>query len=37
MRSFLLFLFCLLALASVGLFAGISSLNMQAGFLYAQF
>ncbi len=37
MRSFLLLLFCLLAFLSVGLFARISSLNMDAGVLYAQF
>jgi hypothetical protein len=37
MRSFLLVLFCLLALLSVGLFANISPLNMDAGVLYAQF
>jgi hypothetical protein len=37
MRSFLLTLFCILAFLSVSLFAHISSLNMDAGFLYAQF
>ena len=37
MRSFLLVLFCLLTLVSVGLFANISPLNMDAGVLYAQF
>jgi hypothetical protein len=37
MRHFLLILFCLLALLSVAIFASISSLNMDAGFLYAQF
>jgi hypothetical protein len=37
MRPFLLILFCLLAFLSVGMFASISSLNMDAGFLYAQF
>jgi hypothetical protein len=37
MRSFLLILFCLLTFLSVGLFGSISSLNMDAGFLYAQF
>jgi hypothetical protein len=37
MRHFLLILFCLLALLSVAIFSSISSLNMDAGFLYAQF
>ena len=37
MRSLLLTLFCLLALLSVGLFADISPLNLDAGVLYAQF
>lgn len=37
MRSFLLILFGLLAFLSVGLFASISPLNMDAGILYAQF
>ena len=37
MRSFLLILFCLLAFLSVCMFASISPLNMDAGFLYAQF
>jgi hypothetical protein len=37
MRSFLLMLFCLLAVLSVGLFANISPLNMDVGVLYAQF
>ena len=37
MRPFLLILFCLQAFLSVGMFASISSLNMDAGFLYAQF
>jgi hypothetical protein len=37
MRPFLLTLFCLLAFLSVAMFASISSLNMDAGFLYAQF
>jgi hypothetical protein len=37
MRPFLLVLFCLLAFLSVSVFASISSLNMDAGFLYAQF
>ena len=37
MRSFLLVLFCLLAFLSVGLFANISPLNMDASVLYAQF
>jgi hypothetical protein len=37
MRSFLLILFCILAFLTVGLFANISPLNMDAGFLYAQF
>jgi hypothetical protein len=36
-RSLLLILFCLLAFLSVGLFATISPLNMDAGVLYAQF
>ena len=37
MRLPLLVLFCLLAFLAVGLFSSISSLNMDAGFLYAQF
>ena len=37
MRPFLIILFCLLAFLSVGMFASISSLNMDAGLLYAQF
>jgi hypothetical protein len=37
MRSSLVVLFCLLAILTVGLFASISPLNMDAGFLYAQF
>jgi hypothetical protein len=36
-RRILLVLFCLLAFVSIGLFAGISNVNMDAGFVYAQY
>ena len=37
MHIFFLTLFCILAFLSVCIFASISPLNMDAGFLYAQF
>lgn len=37
MRLFLLTVFCILAFLSVCMFSSISPLNMDAGFLYAQF
>jgi hypothetical protein len=36
-RQVLLVLFCILAFLSIGLFAGISTVNMDAGFIYAQY
>ena len=37
MRRVLVALFCVLALFSIGLFMNISSVNMDAGFVYAQY
>jgi hypothetical protein len=37
MRQILLVLFCALALLTVGLFVGISKVNTDAGFIYAQY
>jgi hypothetical protein len=36
-RHILLILFCILALLSIGLFINISKVNMNAGFIYAQY
>ena len=37
MRQVLLAVFCVLAFVSIGLFIGITKVNMDAGFVYAQF
>jgi hypothetical protein len=36
-KYWLVFAFCGLALLAIGLFSSISPMNMDAGFLYAQF